>query len=78
MLLEVDAAYNLAAALSNYDKEDIRNLRFLEIQVKQTNKQSKNNKDFINLNRQKLAALQPGPKEGEEGNASQLTSARNQ
>jgi hypothetical protein len=32
----VDAAYKLAAALANYDKEDYRSLKFLDIKVKET------------------------------------------
>jgi len=50
----VDAAYRLAAALSNYDKDDTRNLKFSEIKVKQQLKKNENQKDFIDFNIQHL------------------------
>jgi len=51
---EAQAAKRLADALSNYDKDDQRNVKFLEFQVKQQGS-TKERKDFISLNRQKIA-----------------------
>ncbi len=33
----MDAAYKLAAALANYDKDDYRSLKFLDLKVKEQN-----------------------------------------
>ena len=46
----MDAAYRLAAALSNYDKDDTKNLKFSEIKVKQQFKKNEIQKDFIDYN----------------------------
>ena len=51
----MDAAYRLAAALSNYDKDDTRNLKFSDIRVKQQLVKSDTGKDFIGFNIQHLA-----------------------
>jgi len=46
----VKAAYRLAAALSNYDKDDTRNLKFSEITVKQQLKKKDYEKNFLTYN----------------------------
>lgn len=45
---ECDAAYKLAAALANYDKDDYRSLKFLDIEVFKFfyQKRSKNKKAY--------------------------------
>jgi len=48
--IEVKAAYRLAAALSNYDKDDTRNLKFSEITVKQQLKKKDYEKNFLSYN----------------------------
>ncbi len=60
--VEVDAAYRLAAALSNYDKDDLRNLKFLDIKTKESNEKTRSTKDFISLNREKVQLLSPTKK----------------
>ena len=41
---ECEAAYNLAAALSNHDAEDYRSLKFLEVKPREDKNNRKNNK----------------------------------
>lgn len=60
--IEAEAAKRLADALSNYDKDDQRNVKFLEFQVKQQ-RSDKEQKNFINLNKQKIG-LNAGPTSG--------------
>ena len=50
----------MADALANYDKDDVRNIKFLDFQVKQQGN-GKEHKDFININKQKLAESQGQP-----------------
>ena len=53
--LEADAAYRLAAALSNYDKDELKNLHFINIEVKsETLKDHKNDKNFIQSNKKQI------------------------
>jgi len=53
---EADAAFRLAAALSNYDKDDIRTLRLLEVRVREIN-EKKTEKNFIDKNRHVISTI---------------------
>lgn len=56
---ECEAAYKLAAALSNYDKDDYRILKFLDIKTKEEtsveHKQEK--KNYIEMNKKQITDL---------------------
>lgn len=56
---ECDAAYKLAAALSNYDKDDYRILKFLDIKVKENDKVKKaeERKNYIEANKQRITDM---------------------
>jgi hypothetical protein len=56
---ECDAAYKLAAALSNYDKDDYRILKFLDIKVKEDSNTTKQEerKNYIEMNKQKISDM---------------------
>lgn len=53
---ECEASYKLAAALSNYDKDDYRILKFLDIKVKDSGKivEKEEIPNFIEINKKKL------------------------
>jgi hypothetical protein len=42
---ECEAAYRLAAALTNHDSEDYRSLKFLEVQVRDEKRKTKSRSD---------------------------------
>lgn len=55
LYIEADAAYKLAAALSNYDADELKNLQFLEIQLKNDPKKpKKSDKNFIEVNKKQM------------------------
>ena len=58
MFAEAEAAYKLAAALSNYDKDDVRNLRLLDIKTRKFDERL-HHKNFLDINRNVLANLLP-------------------
>ena len=66
---ECDAAYKLAAALSNYDKDDYRILKFLDIKVKDDEKSIKleTKKNYIEMNMQKITDMMSEIKKMKDG-----------